>query len=245
MARRRRVHPARRALSLPFWLALAGIVGGVVLLPRQSRRCRSGCRRAAGPLYTLLDNKYYFDRFNDWFFAGGARALGRFLSKVGDRTIIDGFFVNGAARVVGWAAALLRPRAVGLRLPLRVHDDHRRLRAADLVGRGESGADAVPLARHLGPDRRRPRRARGRPRPRRRRGALDRADRRARRLPGHAAALAALRRAAPSNMQFVERARVDPALRHPLLPRRRRHLDAVRAAEQPDDARSSSGRPGR
>ena len=31
--------------------------------------------------------------------------------------------------------------------------------------------------------------------------------------------------------------RVDSALRHPLLPRRRRHLDAVRAAEQPDDAR--------
>ena len=36
------------------------------------------------------------------------RALGRFLSRVGDRTIIDGFFVNGAARVVGWTAALLR-----------------------------------------------------------------------------------------------------------------------------------------
>ncbi len=29
---------------------------------------------------------------------------------------------------------------------------------------------------------------------------------------------------------------MDSALRHPLLPRRRRHLDAVRAAEQPDDA---------
>ena len=65
-------------------------------------------KRAAGPIYTLLDQKYYFDRFNDWFFAGGARALGRFLSTVGDKSIIDGFFVNGSARVVGWAAALVR-----------------------------------------------------------------------------------------------------------------------------------------
>ena len=60
------------------------------------------------PLYTLLDNKYYFDRFNDWFFAGGARKVGAFLSNVGDRSIIDGFFVNGTAKVVGWTAALMR-----------------------------------------------------------------------------------------------------------------------------------------
>ena len=65
-------------------------------------------KRAAGPIYTLLDQKYYFDRFNDWFFAGGARAMGSFLSTVGDRTIIDGFFVNGTARLVGWTASLVR-----------------------------------------------------------------------------------------------------------------------------------------
>jgi NADH-quinone oxidoreductase subunit L len=64
--------------------------------------------KALGPVYTLLENNYYFDKFNDWFFAGGFRALGRFLSNVGDRSIIDGFFVNGAARVVGWTAALVR-----------------------------------------------------------------------------------------------------------------------------------------
>ena len=34
--------------------------------------------RSRGPIYTLLDNKYYFDRFNDWFFAGGARGVRRF-----------------------------------------------------------------------------------------------------------------------------------------------------------------------
>ena len=62
----------------------------------------------AGWVYTLLDNKYYFDKFNDWFFAGGARRIGGVASNVGDRRVIDGFFVNGAARVVGWSAALMR-----------------------------------------------------------------------------------------------------------------------------------------
>jgi NADH-quinone oxidoreductase subunit L len=94
-------------LSLPFWLAVAGIVAAwycYLVNPALPERLK----RMAGPVYTLLDNKYYFDRFNDWFFAGGARRLGALLSDVGDRTIIDGFFVNGTARVVGWASALLR-----------------------------------------------------------------------------------------------------------------------------------------
>jgi len=94
-------------LSLPFWLAVAGIVAAwycYLVNPTLPERLKNG----AGALYTLLDNKYYFDRFNDWFFAGGARVVGRFLSDVGDRSIIDGFFVNGSARVVGWTSALLR-----------------------------------------------------------------------------------------------------------------------------------------
>jgi NADH-quinone oxidoreductase subunit L len=94
-------------LSLPFWLAVAGIVAAwycYIVNPALPGRLK----RAIGPIYTLLDQKYYFDRFNDWFFAGGARAVGFFLSTVGDKSIIDGFFVNGAARVVGWTAALVR-----------------------------------------------------------------------------------------------------------------------------------------
>jgi NADH-quinone oxidoreductase subunit L len=98
--------------TLPFWLALAGIVATWYLYlvrPELPERLR----RAAGPLYTLLDNKYYFDRFNDWFFAGGARALGAFMSNVGELKVIDGFFVNGAARLVGWTSALLRHLQTG------------------------------------------------------------------------------------------------------------------------------------
>jgi len=94
-------------LALPFWLAVAGIVAAwycYLVNPALPERLK----RAAGPIYTLLDQKYYFDRFNDWFFAGGARAMGFFLSTVGDRSIIDGFFVNGTARLVGWTASLWR-----------------------------------------------------------------------------------------------------------------------------------------
>ena len=94
-------------LSLPFWLAIAGIASAwycYLVNPGLPERLK----RAAGPIYTMLDQKYYFDRFNDWFFAGGARAMGNFLSTVGDRSIIDGFFVNGTARLVGWTASLWR-----------------------------------------------------------------------------------------------------------------------------------------
>ena len=59
-------------------------------------------------IYTLLDNKYYFDIFNDWFFAGGARGTSRFLWKFGDIKLIDGVMVNGTAKLVGMFSGVLR-----------------------------------------------------------------------------------------------------------------------------------------
>jgi NADH-quinone oxidoreductase subunit L len=93
--------------ALPFWLALAGI-GAAWYLYLVQPALPARIAGAVRPLYTLLDNKYYFDRFNEWFFAGGARRVGNFLFNVGDRSIIDGFFVNGTAKVIGWSAALMR-----------------------------------------------------------------------------------------------------------------------------------------
>jgi len=93
--------------TLPFWLAISGIVAAwycCLANPTVSDRIA----KALGPVYTLLDNKYYFDRFNDWFFAAGARRLGANLSRFGDLAIIDGIFVNGTARLVGWTASLWR-----------------------------------------------------------------------------------------------------------------------------------------
>ncbi|MBA3505002.1 MAG: NADH-quinone oxidoreductase subunit L [Betaproteobacteria bacterium] len=93
--------------SAPFWLAVAGIMTAwycYIVNPALPARIRS----RASAIYALLDNKYYVDSFNDWFFAGGSRAAGGFLSNVGDRAIIDGFFVNGSGRLVRWVSALLR-----------------------------------------------------------------------------------------------------------------------------------------
>jgi NADH-quinone oxidoreductase subunit L len=59
-------------------------------------------------IFTVLDNKYYMDKINEVVFASGARLLGGGLWKVGDRAIIDGLFVNGSAKAVGWFSGMIR-----------------------------------------------------------------------------------------------------------------------------------------
>ncbi len=55
-------------------------------------------------IYHLLLNKYGFDAFNDKVIVRGTKALGRIFYKVGDKALIDGFFVNGTGRTVRWFA---------------------------------------------------------------------------------------------------------------------------------------------
>jgi NADH-quinone oxidoreductase subunit L len=93
--------------TLPFWLALAGIATAWLLYIRRADLPAKISDRA-GALYRLLVNNYYIDRFNDWFFAGGFRRVGTLFSDVGDKSVIDGFFVNGSARLVGATSALVR-----------------------------------------------------------------------------------------------------------------------------------------
>jgi NADH-quinone oxidoreductase subunit L len=93
--------------TLPFWLALAGIAAAWVLYIQRADLPAKIADRA-GAVYQILVNNYYIDRFNDWFFAGGFRRVGALFSEVGDRSVIDGFFVNGSARLVGATSALVR-----------------------------------------------------------------------------------------------------------------------------------------
>ena len=98
---------AHGVTTLPFWLALSGAATAWYLyivrpdLP-------AVIKRKSGVLATILEEKYGFDRFNDWFFAGGARLLGRGLWKGGDQVVIDGVMVNGSAAAVGWISGLVR-----------------------------------------------------------------------------------------------------------------------------------------
>jgi NADH-quinone oxidoreductase subunit L len=94
-------------VAWPFWLALAG-VGTAWFLYMKRPELPARIQAKSGWLYRILDNKYGFDQFNDWFFAGGGRGVGRLLWKLGDVKLIDGALVNGTARGVGRLAAVLR-----------------------------------------------------------------------------------------------------------------------------------------
>lgn len=103
---------AHAPFSLPFWLAIGGIFLAwlfYIAMPWLPGRFAS----ALSIPYGVLVRKYGFDEFYQTVFAGGSRVVGRFLWRVGDITIIDGFFVNGSARVVGWCSALVRQLQTG------------------------------------------------------------------------------------------------------------------------------------
>ena len=94
-------------MAPPFWLALAGAVTAwflYIVRPELPARIKQALAVPA----MILEEKYFFDRFNDWFFAGGARALGRGLWKAGDQVLIDGIAVNGSAGLVGRLAGIVR-----------------------------------------------------------------------------------------------------------------------------------------
>ena len=91
----------------PFWFAVAGAgTAWFIYIVRPDLPAK--LRRRWGVVVTILMDKYGLDRFNDWFFAGGARALGTGLWKGGDIAVIDNVMVNGSARLVGWVASVVR-----------------------------------------------------------------------------------------------------------------------------------------
>jgi NADH-quinone oxidoreductase subunit L len=98
--------------SAPFILALLGVVTAYYCY-MVNRKVPAWFYAKFHALHTLLDNKYYMDKFNDVVFAGGARLIGGGLWKVGDRALIDGLLVNGSAKLVGWFSAIARTFQTG------------------------------------------------------------------------------------------------------------------------------------
>ncbi|MEP7282219.1 MAG: NADH-quinone oxidoreductase subunit L, partial [Rubrivivax sp.] len=98
--------------TLPFWLALAGVVTAwVFYLLKPS--IPAALDRSLKPLRTLLENKYYMDWFNEHVLAAGARAVGVGLWKGGDAGLIDGAIVNGSARGIGALSGWVRRLQTG------------------------------------------------------------------------------------------------------------------------------------
>jgi NADH-quinone oxidoreductase subunit L len=98
--------------TAPFWLALAGVVLAWYMY-MVNPALPAAIKARVMPLYTLLENKYYMDWFNENILARGARGLGFALWKGGDEAVIDGTAVNGSARVVALFAAITRRLQTG------------------------------------------------------------------------------------------------------------------------------------
>jgi NADH-quinone oxidoreductase subunit L len=93
--------------ALPFWLALAGVVLSWYMY-MINPALPAAIKRTCGPVYRLLENKYYLDWINENIVARGARALGTGLWKGGDQAIIDGALVNGSWKLVGRISGAVR-----------------------------------------------------------------------------------------------------------------------------------------
>lgn len=86
--------------AAPFWLALAGVATSYFFYMVKPA-IPAAIKKNFNAIHTLLDNKYYMDRFNEIVFSGGARLLGGGLWNIGDKGLIDGLVVNGSAKLVG------------------------------------------------------------------------------------------------------------------------------------------------
>ena len=99
-------------MTAPFWLALGGVASAYYCY-MVNPRVPAWFYAKFKAIHTLLDNKYYMDKFNDVVFAGGARLLGGGLWNVGDKGLIDGLIVNGSAKTVGWISSVIRGGQTG------------------------------------------------------------------------------------------------------------------------------------
>jgi NADH-quinone oxidoreductase subunit L len=98
--------------SLPLWLAVAGVVLSYVFYMVKPE-IPAAIKARAAVIYRVLDNKYYFDWFNENVLARLARLLGVGLWKGGDEGLIDGVLINGSANAVGGVAAIGRRLQTG------------------------------------------------------------------------------------------------------------------------------------
>ena len=93
--------------TAPLYLALAGVALSYYMY-MVNPALPAAIKARVQPIYTLLENKYYMDWFNENVLARGARALGTGLWKGGDQAIIDGAIVNGSWKLVSRISGMVR-----------------------------------------------------------------------------------------------------------------------------------------
>lgn len=99
-------------MTLPFWLAIAGIFTAwlfTAVYPRWSQ----AFKQRFSVLYSILVRKYGFDDFNQIVFVHGTQDVGHICYDVSDVKLIDGIAVNGSGRVIRWIALNARRLQTG------------------------------------------------------------------------------------------------------------------------------------
>ncbi len=99
-------------LTLPFWLAVGGIISAWYCYCRNPA-FPARIATTAGPIYRILQNKYGFDNFYQALFARGSVMSGKLLYKYFDAGLIDGALVNGTASTVAAISVVMRKIQTG------------------------------------------------------------------------------------------------------------------------------------
>ena len=98
--------------AAPFYLAMGGLFTAWFIYMKKPQIAET-IRNRMSWLYKLLDHKYFADEFNEFFFAGGSRGIGKLLWRNGDVRVIDGVIINGSANAVGFISGVVRKLQTG------------------------------------------------------------------------------------------------------------------------------------
>lgn len=89
------------------YLALGGIIVAWWIWLKRPGLATAAAQRFAWA-HRILERKYGFDELYQTVFARGGRRLGQLLADTGDTRVIDGWVVNGSARVVDQSSKIIR-----------------------------------------------------------------------------------------------------------------------------------------
>jgi NADH-quinone oxidoreductase subunit L len=94
------------------WLAVAGVALSYYMY-MINPALPAAIKARVMPIYTLLENKYYMDWFNENVLARGARGLGLAFWKGGDQGVIETGVVNGSWKLIGAISGIVRRLQTG------------------------------------------------------------------------------------------------------------------------------------
>lgn len=103
---------AHSVFTVPFWLAILGIVTAWLAYVRFPQ-LPAYCAKKASWGFVVLKQKFGFDALNEWVILPTVRGLSNVLWRVVDSFVIDNLLVNGAAHMVARCAVVVRKCQTG------------------------------------------------------------------------------------------------------------------------------------